>query len=169
MKGQYFDGKGRVYGVMQDGERYCTGRFDRTYGYQRIDSDDLPLRATEQEAQEDLDYYAYEHELRMTDVYAVRYSVHEGPTAETLKLFDAASGTRVTFGLSQLAEPGVVYLSNYIPGAVDVPGIGKAASTFYLVGEGIESGEYRDLSPKNQARWLEILAEAHEKYRREIA
>lgn len=170
MKGQYIDEHGRVHSVFEYGEQYASGVFDRCHGYTRLPEDDAPLRATREEAQEDLDYYAFEHDLRMTDVYAIRYSMHEGPKIETLKLLDTVSGVRSTFAFSQHVEPGVVYLSNRIPGAVDVPGIGCVGDTFYLVGEGEERGDYRDLSLIAQNRWMEILINVDEsKGRREMA
>lgn len=162
MKGQYIDAKGRVHSVFEQNGQFTSGVFNRCHGYTRLPMDDAPLRATREEAQEDLDYYAFEHDLRMTDVYAIRYSTHEGPAIETLKLLDTVSGVRSTFAFSQHVEPGVVYLSNRIPGAVNVPGIGCAGDVFYLVGEGEERGDYRDLSLLAQNRWMEILINVEE-------
>ena len=164
MTGYLFDGKGRVYSAFMDDVGNCFAAvFNRSYGYLRLTEhgDALPLRSDLESAQIDLDHYAQTHGLRPADILAVRYSVHEGPTPEVLKLYDVTSGTPVRFGFSQLVEPGVVYVSNRVPGAVEVPGIGRAGDTFYLVGEGDEAGDWRDIGLTAQRRWIEILEEVH--------
>lgn len=162
MKGYFFDGKGRIYSAVMDDDGNCFAAvFNRSCGYLRLTEhgDALPLRADLESAQIDLDHYAQTHGLRPTDILAVRYSVHEGPTTEVLKLYDMTSGTLAQFGFAQLVEPGVVYLSNRTPGAVEVPGIGRAGDTFYLVGEGGDAGDWRDIGLAAQERWIRILKE----------
>lgn len=163
MNGRYVDRHGRIYSVMTTKNGFCAAVFDRCCGYQRLNERDAPFRMTLEEAQIDLDDYAQRYGIRPTDVFAIRYSIHEGATRETLRLFDVTSGTNVQFGFSQLVEQGVVYVSNRVPGSVYIPGVGYAGDTFYLVGEGDEQGDYRDLPPAVQKRWMQILRNVEER------